>query len=140
LWTTNCPISGSSLSSARSQPFSHSSLCLLKVHREINSCPYPLLQCAFRIPAPLLCVSFQFFVYCSVFFWGEESVCPGGYAGLSQEWLGEYCVSLDVHLFGLLDVSLLAGLELVSGGVGALLFSQCNVVWRSFLWAGGSGC
>jgi hypothetical protein len=24
--------------------------------------------------------------------------------------------------------------------VGALLFSQCNVVWRSFPWARGSGC
>jgi hypothetical protein len=24
--------------------------------------------------------------------------------------------------------------------VVALLFSQCNVVWRSFVWAGGSGC
>jgi hypothetical protein len=24
--------------------------------------------------------------------------------------------------------------------VGALLFSQCNVAWRSFPWARGSGC
>jgi hypothetical protein len=40
---------------------------------------------------------------------------------------------------GLLDVSQ-AGLELVSGGAGALLFSQCNVAWRSFVQAGGSGC
>jgi hypothetical protein len=30
-------------------------------------------------------------------------------------------------------------LELASGGVGALLFSQCNVLWRIFVWAGGSG-
>jgi hypothetical protein len=27
-------------------------------------------------------------------------------------------------------------LELVSGGAGGLLFSQCNVAWRSFLQAG----
>jgi hypothetical protein len=27
----------------------------------------------------------------------------------------------------------------MSGSAGALLVSQCNVVWRSFLWAGGSG-
>jgi hypothetical protein len=27
----------------------------------------------------------------------------------------------------------------VSGGAGALLFSQCNVAWRSFLWAGVQG-
>jgi hypothetical protein len=31
-------------------------------------------------------------------------------------------------------------LELASGGTGALLFSQCNVAWRSFIEAGGSGC
>jgi hypothetical protein len=28
----------------------------------------------------------------------------------------------------------------VSGGAGALLVSQCNVAWRSFVWAGDSGC
>jgi hypothetical protein len=31
-------------------------------------------------------------------------------------------------------------LELVSGSMGALLLSQYNMAWRSFLWAGGSGC
>jgi hypothetical protein len=30
-------------------------------------------------------------------------------------------------------------LELASGCMGALLFSHCNVVWRSFVQAGGSG-
>jgi hypothetical protein len=40
---------------------------------------------------------------------------------------------------GLLNVSQ-ANLEPVSGGMGALLFSQCNVVWRSFPWARGSQC
>jgi hypothetical protein len=40
---------------------------------------------------------------------------------------------------GLLNISQ-AGLEEVSGSVGALLFSQCNVVWRRFVWARGSGC
>jgi hypothetical protein len=39
----------------------------------------------------------------------------------------------------LLNVSQ-AGLELTSGGTGALLFSQCTVVWGSFVWAMGSGC
>jgi hypothetical protein len=38
-------------------------------------------------------------------------------------------------LVGLLDVSQ-ASLELASGGTGALLFFQCNVAWRSFVWAG----
>jgi hypothetical protein len=28
----------------------------------------------------------------------------------------------------------------VSGGTGALLFSQCNMAWRRFVWAGGPGC
>jgi hypothetical protein len=32
-----------------------------------------------------------------------------------------------------------AGFEPASGSTGALLFSQCNVAWRSFVWAGGSG-
>jgi hypothetical protein len=36
---------------------------------------------------PLLCATFSFIVYCSVFFFfflqGKGSVCPGGYAGLS---------------------------------------------------------
>jgi hypothetical protein len=40
---------------------------------------------------------------------------------------------------GLLNVCQ-AGLELASGGTGVFLFSLCNVVWRSFVWARGSGC
>jgi hypothetical protein len=33
-----------------------------------------------------------------------------------------------------------ACLELMSGSAGVLLFSQCNMAWRSFIWVGGSGC
>jgi hypothetical protein len=40
---------------------------------------------------------------------------------------------------GLLDVSQ-EGLELASCGMGSLLFSQCNAVWRSFVQAVGSRC
>jgi hypothetical protein len=40
---------------------------------------------------------------------------------------------------GVMDVSQ-AGLDLASGGMGALLFPQCNMVWRSFVWAGGLVC
>jgi hypothetical protein len=29
---------------------------------------------------------------------GRGSVCPGGYAGLSQGWVGEYHVTIGVHL------------------------------------------
>jgi hypothetical protein len=48
-------------------------------------------------------------------------------------------VPLICSSVGLLDVSQ-AGLDLASGSVGALLFSQCNVLRRSFVQAGGSGC
>jgi hypothetical protein len=81
----------------------------------------------------LLCANFLF-----IYFFGGESVCPGGYAGLSQGWLGEYHMMLGTHLFGLPKVSQ-ASLEPVYGSGTALLFSQCNVVWRSFLQARGSG-
>jgi hypothetical protein len=33
-----------------------------------------------------------------LFLWGAGSVCPGGSAGLSQGWLGEYCMTLGAHL------------------------------------------
>jgi hypothetical protein len=53
----------------------------------------------------------------------------------------------NIHLFGLSNV-LQAGLELavVVAAVAAVAaveahkFSQCNMVWRSFPWARGSGC
>jgi hypothetical protein len=67
------------------------------------------------------------------------SVCPGGYSGLSQGWLGEYCMMLGTHLLGMLNISQ-AGLKAAYCSVGALLFSQCNVAWRSFVWVRGSGC
>jgi hypothetical protein len=51
------------------------------------------------------------------------SVCPGGYAGLSQEWLGEYCVMLGAHVFGLPKVSQ-AGLEPLGGGGSPPVFSM----------------
>jgi hypothetical protein len=119
--------------------FCLSSLCLLKVLVEISSLllpPSPVhLQhpassaaCSFSVP----CLLFRFF------FWGGW-VCPWDYAGLSQWCLWEYHVMLICSPVGLLDVSQ-AGLELAYGDAGALLFFQCNVAWRSFVWAGGSGC
>jgi hypothetical protein len=74
-----------------------------------------------------------------LFLQDRGSVCPGGYAGLFQGWLAEYHVTLGGSPVGLLNVSQV-GLEPVSGSVGALLFSQCNVAWRSFPKAMGSGC
>jgi hypothetical protein len=59
----------------------------------------PSFSTVLTIPHPLCCVPFQFLVHYSVFFcvgWG--SVCPGGYAGLSQGWLWEYHVMFVAHL------------------------------------------
>jgi hypothetical protein len=105
-------------------------------------CPSSFLPCDFSNSAPLLCVSFQFLVYCSVvvFFFGVGgSVCPGGYAGLSQGWLGNigWCLLLTC-----LD-SQMSPKQVWSqhlAAPGALLFSQCKVAWRSFVWARSSGC
>jgi hypothetical protein len=105
----------------------------------------PLLWCPYSTPPPLLCVSFQFFVYCSFFCFvlcfcrGEEVSLPRGLCCFIP-WVARgilhdtWCSPV-----GMLDVSQ-AGLELVSGGAGALLVSQCNVAWRNFVRARGSGC
>jgi hypothetical protein len=98
-----------------------------------------------RAPHTLCCMflfsSLFIIQFCFVFFVGQGSVCPGGYAGLSRGrvCVWEYCMPFICSLVGLPNVSQ-AGLEPVSGSAGALLFSQCNVVWRSFVWPGTSGC
>jgi hypothetical protein len=53
--------------------------------------------------------------------------------------MGECHVPLLYSPVSLLDISQ-AGLEPASGGMGALLFSQFNVAWSSFVPAGGSEC
>jgi hypothetical protein len=88
--------------------------------------------CCVLIFSSLFIVQFCFvFIFAGDGEWGVRSVCPGGYAGLSQGWLWEYCMIFGAHLFGLLNVSQ-AGLALLSGGAGALLFSQCNVACDAF--------
>jgi hypothetical protein len=108
---------GSGLSSACCWPSFLFSLCLLKVHVEISSLLLqPMVHCSFF--PPLLCASFSllFIVSFVLFFVGRgSSVCPGDYAGLSQRWLGEYCMMLGAYLFGLPNVSQ-AGLKLATGG------------------------
>jgi hypothetical protein len=139
-WTTTCPISGSSLSLAHCWPFCLSILCFLKVHAGIGSLPLsPSLEHAFNVPSPLLCVSFQLLVYCSIFFlWGFSlpmGLCwfiPGVAGGNTTWFLVLNCL-----------VCLKSPQQVWSwhlAAVWALLFSQCNVVWRSFLWARGPGC
>jgi hypothetical protein len=55
-------------------------------------------------------------------------------------YLRHGCGSDECHLFAHLLICISqADLDPVSGGAGALLVSQCNVAWRSFLQAGGWG-
>jgi hypothetical protein len=85
--------------------------------------PFSSTTCSFSVP----CLLFSFVLFCLQ---RKGSVCPGGYAGLSQGWLWEYYMMLGVHLLVCISQ---AGLEPASGGVEALLFFQCNVAWRSFV-------
>jgi hypothetical protein len=73
---------------------------------------------------PLCCVLvFSLLFIQFFFFFAGGSVCPGGYVGLSQGWLGEYHMMLGTHLFGLLNVSQ-ADLEFAFGsGSSPLVFS-----------------
>jgi hypothetical protein len=137
LWAAKCPISGSHSSAALCQPSASycCRLCFLNVHLE--SCPSLLLQCNQSTPLSLLHVLFcsLFIIQCFLFS-GLGSVCPRGYAGLSQGWLWEYhvlliCSPVDLRLPSKFGASI---------WWWALLVSQCNVAWRSFVWAGGLGC
>jgi hypothetical protein len=102
----------------------------------------PSFSGALTAPFPLYCMflfSFLFIIWFFFFFFAEqESVCPGCYTDLFQEWLWGYHVMLGAHL-GLPNV-FQAALELASGNTGPLLFSQCNMAWKSFVQVGGSGC
>jgi hypothetical protein len=114
-------------------------LLIMKVCGRSAPCSSPLLQCGFTNSVPLVCVSFRFLVNCSGFLFlqggqsaqGAMLVCPRGAWGILHDaWYSSVC---------LLNVSQV-GLESLSGGVAALLFSQCNVAWSSFPQARCSGC
>jgi hypothetical protein len=102
---------------------------------------------AFSNSAPLLCVTFEFLVYCSVFFvcvcvWGggEGQSAQGAMLVYSRGGWGilQYCVMLGAHLLVCqMSIKQVWSQHLVV--VRALLFSQCNVARRSFPWARGSG-
>jgi hypothetical protein len=81
---------------------------------------------------PSLCVSFQFLVYCSVVFFCRVGVIlPRGLCWFILGVTGGKPHDALWSPVGLPNVSQ-AGLEPLSGGLEALLFSQCNVAWRSF--------
>jgi hypothetical protein len=133
--------SSSCYSSAQCWPFCLSSLSLPKVCPEIRSLLFPLLWCAYSPPPPLHCVHFQFLVYSDFFvvIVGHGVSLPWGLcwfiSGVARGVLRDTCCSPVC----LPNVSQ-AGLELASGHMGALLFFQFNVAWKSFLWARGSRC
>jgi hypothetical protein len=92
----------------------------------------------FTAPCHLCCVLVFTSLFIQLFFlqgrgqwaWGLCWFIPG------MAW-GILCDTLcsPVHF---LNVSQ-AGLELVSANMGTHLFCQCNVAWRSFVWARGLG-
>jgi hypothetical protein len=141
LWTATCPILGSSLSPTHCWPICLSSLCLLKVPMKISSLPSPLLWCTYSIPPPLLCAPFQFLIiqFFCVSVWGGGVSLSSGLGWLVPGVAVGIPCALICSPVGLMDVSQ-AGLEPVSGGAGALLFFRCNMVQRSFVQPGGSGC
>jgi hypothetical protein len=73
------------------------------------------------------------------FFRRVNSVCSGRVCWLIPGMAGGIPCDAWCSPVGLPNVSQ-AGLKPASSGAAALLFSQYNVVWRSFLWARGSGC
>jgi hypothetical protein len=102
----------------------------------------PLLQCAFSNSSLLLCVSFQFLFYFSVFFffaWGMGVSLPWRPCWFILGVAGRIPCDAWCSPVGLLNVSQ-AGLEPATGGAGALLVSQCNVALRSFSQVRDSGC
>jgi hypothetical protein len=129
----------SSLLQWRGVPASYSfRLCLLKVPMEFSSLSLPPSLVHSEHPTPSAACPYQVLIYYSVFF----------FAGLGQSVQGAMlvylrggCGSRVCCLFAHLLVCISqAGLEPASDGMGALLVSQCNVVWRSFVQAGGLGC
>jgi hypothetical protein len=81
-------------------------ICSLIVCAEISSLCLPPSLVYFQ-HSHLFCSVLVFSLFIAQF-WGFfvwESVSPGGYAGLSQGWLGEYLMMLGADLFGLPNVS-----------------------------------
>jgi hypothetical protein len=81
---------------------------------------------------------FLFLIYYSVLFFlrgGGQSV-QGAILVYPRGGCGNTVCCLFAHLLVCIAQ---AGLE-PSSSEGILLFSQCNIAWRSFLWVGGSGC
>jgi hypothetical protein len=142
LCTTTWPISGSGLSPTCCQPFCLFSICLLKVQAEISFLLLPSFSgmlsatpslCCVLVFSSLYIVQFVFFFFAS----GGQSaqgamlVYPSGGWGKATWSLVLTCWSAKC---------LPSRFGAMFGGTAAFLVSQCNVAWRSFSQARGSGC
>jgi hypothetical protein len=139
LWTATCSILGSGLSPVHCWPSCLSGLCLLKVHVEMRSLLLPPSLVQLQHPAPSAVCSFSvpcLFSFC-FFFAGLGEVSLSRWLCLFIPGVAEGKTHKSWH--SSVDLHLPSRLELVSGSMGALLLSQYNMAWRSFLWAGGSG-
>jgi hypothetical protein len=106
--------------------------------QENQLCSPSPFSSALKAPHPLCCMSFSVSCLLSNFF-------LKGVGQTVQEIMLVYFSSSYGNTACCLFAHLLvrvfqADLELVSRGAGLLLFSQCNVAWRSFVQAGGLWC
>jgi hypothetical protein len=102
-------------------------------------CSSPLLWCTQCTLPLLLHVLFSslFIIELFFFFQGRGQSSQGAMLIYPRGSCGNAACCLFAHLLFCISQ---ADLEPVSGSAGALLLSQCNVAWRSFVQAGGSGC
>jgi hypothetical protein len=112
-------------------------ICLLIVPVEISSLPFsPSLVHFQHFWPPHLCASFQFIVYCSIFFCrvGGQSAQGAMLVYPRHDWgyLVLSCLAYQMSPKQVWSQSLAAAV--------AHLFSQYNVVWRCFVQARSSGC
>jgi hypothetical protein len=98
LWSATCPASGSGLSPAHCWPSCLSSHLFDSSHED-QLLASPPFSSGLLASHPLWCLLvFSLLLIVLFFLWWGGSPCPGDYAGLSQGWLGEYCVMLGAHL------------------------------------------
>jgi hypothetical protein len=101
----------------------------------------PPSSCVLKLPRPLFCMSFSvplllFRFFCFVL-WGRGQsvqgamlIYPRGTVGISHVTYLLTCLSASPK-------QVWSWCQLVWEPYG---FSQCNMAWRSFVWAGGLGC
>jgi hypothetical protein len=88
------------------------------------------------MPFLLPCLLFSFFSF-FLFLQGEGWSVQGAMLVYPRGGCGNAACCLFAHLLVCMSQAVL---EQASGGTGALMFSQYNVAWRSFVRVGDSGC